>query len=125
MRAKLRSWAGTGSSSSGRATQGPVCGRVARMCGPHPVRLTSNPRPPEFIRLNRSHAAESTCYRPSIQASIRVVNPKLEKEALTMIRAERPRRHSAVGYVRRSTDRQEQSIPDQKQAIETYSQTNG
>ena len=26
----------------------------------------------------------------------------------------------AVGYVRRSTDRQEQSIPDQKQAIESY-----
>jgi len=26
----------------------------------------------------------------------------------------------AVGYVRRSTDRQEQSIPDQKKAIETY-----
>jgi len=25
-----------------------------------------------------------------------------------------------VGYVRRSTDRQEQSIPDQKKAIETY-----
>ena len=26
----------------------------------------------------------------------------------------------AVGYVRRSTDRQEQSIPDQKRAIEKY-----
>ena len=25
----------------------------------------------------------------------------------------------AVGYVRRSTDRQEQSIPDQKKAMET------
>ena len=25
-----------------------------------------------------------------------------------------------VGYVRRSTDRQEQSIPDQKKAIEAY-----
>ena len=28
--------------------------------------------------------------------------------------------NSAVGYVRRSTDKQEQSIPDQKRAIEAY-----
>ena len=27
---------------------------------------------------------------------------------------------AAIGYVRRSTDRQEQSIPDQKKAIEKY-----
>ena len=33
--------------------------------------------------------------------------------------------HRAVGYVRRSTDRQEQSIPDQKKAIETYSAEHG
>ena len=36
-----------------------------------------------------------------------------------------PRHHregKAVGYVRRSTDRQEQSIPDQKRAIEQYCQ---
>jgi DNA invertase Pin-like site-specific DNA recombinase len=31
----------------------------------------------------------------------------------------------AVGYVRRSTDRQEQSIPDQKKAIETYAAEHG
>ncbi|OHB55208.1 MAG: hypothetical protein A2Y12_09285 [Planctomycetes bacterium GWF2_42_9] len=31
----------------------------------------------------------------------------------------------AVGYVRRSTDRQEQSIPDQKKAIEAYASENG
>ena len=29
-------------------------------------------------------------------------------------------RNRAVGYVRRSTDRQEQSIEDQKKALETY-----
>ena len=28
--------------------------------------------------------------------------------------------NQTVGYLRRSTDRQEQSIPDQKRAIETY-----
>jgi DNA invertase Pin-like site-specific DNA recombinase len=33
--------------------------------------------------------------------------------------------HSAVGYVRRSTDRQEQSIPDQKKALEKYAVENG
>jgi hypothetical protein len=32
---------------------------------------------------------------------------------------------SAVGYIRRSTDRQEQSIPDQKRAIERYAQERG
>ena len=33
----------------------------------------------------------------------------------------RPQRsHAAIGYVRRSTDRQEQSIPDQKLAIERH-----
>jgi site-specific DNA recombinase len=32
----------------------------------------------------------------------------------------RRRQQRAVGYVRRSTDRQEQSIPDQKKAIEAY-----
>ncbi len=30
----------------------------------------------------------------------------------------------AVGYVRRSTDRQEQSIDDQKKALETYATEN-
>jgi DNA invertase Pin-like site-specific DNA recombinase len=30
-----------------------------------------------------------------------------------------------VGYVRRSTDRQEQSIPDQKKTIETYASEHG
>ena len=29
-------------------------------------------------------------------------------------------RNHAAGYVRRSTDRQEQSIPDQKKALESY-----
>ena len=33
--------------------------------------------------------------------------------------------HNAVGYVRRSTDRQEQSIADQKLAIETYAAAHG
>ncbi len=32
---------------------------------------------------------------------------------------------SAVGYVRRSTDRQEQSIPDQQRAIERYTEEHG
>ncbi len=34
------------------------------------------------------------------------------------------RARAAIGYVRRSTDRQEQSIPDQKKAIEEYSDEN-
>ena len=33
--------------------------------------------------------------------------------------------HRAVAYLRRSTDRQEQSIPDQKKAAETYAQQHG
>lgn len=33
---------------------------------------------------------------------------------------ESPTQHLAVGYLRRSTDRQEQSIPDQKKAVERY-----
>ena len=32
---------------------------------------------------------------------------------------------SAVGYVRRSTERQEQSIPDQQRAIERYAEEHG
>lgn len=32
---------------------------------------------------------------------------------------------TAVGYVRRSTDRQEQSIPDQIKVIERYAQDQG
>ncbi|MHC4067670.1 MAG: recombinase family protein, partial [Planctomycetota bacterium] len=36
-----------------------------------------------------------------------------------------PRPARAVGYVRRSTDRQEQSIPDQKKAIEGYAAEHG
>ena len=35
-------------------------------------------------------------------------------------RTHRPAEHRAVGYVRRSTDRQEQSIADQKRALEAY-----
>ena len=34
------------------------------------------------------------------------------------------RERCAIGYVRRSTDRQEQSIPDQKKAIEKYTDDN-
>ncbi len=37
----------------------------------------------------------------------------------------RSRDLAAVGYVRRSTDRQEQSIPDQKRAIERYAEEQG
>ena len=37
----------------------------------------------------------------------------------------RSRDLTAVGYVRRSTDRQEQSIPDQKRAIERYAEEQG
>ena len=46
--------------------------------------------------------------------------------------AQRPRgthrsqlERAAVGYARRSTDKQEQSIPDQQRAIERYCQDNG
>ncbi len=38
-------------------------------------------------------------------------------------KAERTR--LAVGYLRRSTDRQEQSIADQKRAVEAYAQEHG
>ncbi|MCH7545490.1 MAG: recombinase family protein [Planctomycetes bacterium] len=37
----------------------------------------------------------------------------------------RGREFTAVGYVRRSTDRQEQSIPDQKHSIERYAEEQG
>ncbi len=37
----------------------------------------------------------------------------------------RPKTLLAVGYLRRSTDRQEQSIPDQKRAIEQYAERHG
>ncbi len=40
-------------------------------------------------------------------------------------RNHRPAGHRAVGYVRRSTDRQEQSIADQKRALETYAGEHG
>ncbi len=39
--------------------------------------------------------------------------------------AERLNANVAVGYCRRSTDRQEQSIPDQKRAIERYCRDQG
>ena len=44
-----------------------------------------------------------------------------------MIRSNKPPRQNnrAVGYVRRSTDRQEQSIDDQKKALEAYAVENG
>ncbi len=44
-----------------------------------------------------------------------------------MIQKARQTREScrAVGYVRRSTDRQEQSIPDQKKALQAYATDNG
>ena len=35
------------------------------------------------------------------------------------------RRRTAVGYLRRSTDRQEKSIPDQRQAVEQYAKEQG
>ena len=41
-----------------------------------------------------------------------------------MIRANPQIRTTAVGYVRRSTDRQEQSIGDQKKTIEAYARQN-
>ena len=37
----------------------------------------------------------------------------------------RNKTHTAVGYVRRSTDRQEQSIDDQKNILTQYAQDNG
>lgn len=42
-----------------------------------------------------------------------------------MARSSRARERAAVGYARRSTDKQEQSIPDQKKAIERYCEDNG
>ena len=44
---------------------------------------------------------------------------------MTDRKTQAPRKHRAVGYVRRSTDRQEQSIPDQKKAIEAYTVEHG
>ena len=38
---------------------------------------------------------------------------------------ESARKYAAVGYVRRSTDRQEQSIPDQKKALQVYADQQG
>lgn len=48
-------------------------------------------------------------------------------EAAYMIRrnADARLKDRAVGYVRRSTDRQEQSISDQKKALERYATENG
>ena len=40
-------------------------------------------------------------------------------------RASAARERSAVGYLRRSTDRQEQSIPDQQRAVEAYCAARG
>ena len=40
-------------------------------------------------------------------------------------RHHRPEGHRAVGYLRRSTDRQEQSIDDQKRALEAYASEHG
>jgi hypothetical protein len=48
-------------------------------------------------------------------------------EAVYMIRQNKNshQKNRAVGYVRRSTDRQEQSIPDQKEALEKYAVEHG
>ncbi|MCC7193624.1 MAG: recombinase family protein [Phycisphaeraceae bacterium] len=50
------------------------------------------------------------------------VSPKRFQEGITSA-GDQPR--FAVGYLRRSTDRQEQSIPDQKKSIEQYAEQHG
>jgi len=44
---------------------------------------------------------------------------------MTKMEDKNSQNNRAVGYVRRSTDRQEQSIADQKKALQTYAAEHG
>ena len=51
---------------------------------------------------------------------VRASSTKREPSAMSARQANSDRRSTAVGYLRRSTSQQEQSIPDQREAIERY-----
>src|SRR3954470_19621043 len=96
--------------------------------------MAARPRRPErqgghgASRMARSRALErpgATTTAPGAAGAGTTANGRAERPARPQAPHCPPRATCAVGYLRRSTDRQEQSIPDQQKAVEAYCAQHG